>query len=117
MEAHGNGNVFNLLMDVENIPFKLSSVPQKRTHSLSGSPLKTPPFSNSDSCGIKNKSFNEPNVSPRKIFSQYISEDAPYRVRLPDDLRVEIHSACANETSNFRFDKLKDHIHQVIKKE
>lgn len=114
MEAHGYGNLFNLLMEVENIPFKLSTVPPKRTQSSSTSPSKT--FISSDSVG-KSRSLSDSNVSPKRVFSQYISEDAPYKVRLPEEFRNEIHAACYNENTEYHFDNVKEYIYQQIKKD
>lgn len=115
MEAHGYGNIFNLLMEVENIPFKLATNPPKRTQSVNSSPLKTPPVSASSDTSFKNKSFNESCASPKKIFSQYISDDAPCKVRLPEELKNDIQSSCDNP--DFGSDNLKEFLYQLIKKE
>lgn len=114
MEAHGYGNILSLLLDVESIPFRISNGIPKQTQSAASSPSKS---SMKSVDPYVQKSLNE-HSSPKKIFSQYLCDDSPFRVRLPEELRIEVQSAyCSADFDYFSFDNLREYLHQLIKKE
>lgn len=114
MEAHGYGNVLSLLLDVESIPFRISNGIPKQTQSAASSPSKS---SSKSVDPFVQKNVNEHN-SPKKIFTQYLCDDSPFRVRLPEELRTEVQSAyCSADFDYYSFDNLREYLHQLIKKE
>ena len=114
MEAHGYGNIFSLLLEIENNAVNLSNAAPKRTPR--SSPSKTSAVRKSSDLS-EVKSVSDYSISPNRIFAQYLSDDSPFKVRLPEELKSEIQSACCNEDTKYCFDNLREYMHQLIKKE
>uniref|UniRef100_T1HRK5 RGS domain-containing protein n=2 Tax=Rhodnius prolixus TaxID=13249 RepID=T1HRK5_RHOPR len=115
MEARGHVNIFNLLMDLENVPFKLDTPTLKKTGSLVGTPCKTHQSGNSDisDTAINDYSF----MCTTKIYNQYLCDDATHKVRIPEELKLSIQIALnAMETSNC-LAQLKDYTFHLIRRE
>ncbi|KAK9497020.1 hypothetical protein O3M35_012812 [Rhynocoris fuscipes] len=118
MEAKGHVNIFNLLMDLENIAFKLNTPILRKAHSIVSSPSKTSSdksaaSDSSDRTVINDNSF----LNLTKIFNQYLNDDSPNRVRIPDELRLSLLSANNATDTSIPLAQLKEHVSNVIKRE
>jgi hypothetical protein len=112
MESRDYWNILSLWLEIEQVPLPIQTYLHKRTLSISSSPSKLPSGadnSDTDTKGLVNKVM--------KIMQNYINDDAPYKVRVPDDLRAEIVESTISDNAAISLNHIKDYVIQTMKKE
>ncbi|XP_014246068.1 A-kinase anchor protein 10, mitochondrial [Cimex lectularius] len=100
MEVRGYSNLFNLLADLERLPFRLQPSPRS-AHSPSG-------LSTDEANSV---------LSIRHIFDKYLNEESHCKVKMPDDIKLAVLSALSSDQTDVQISKLKNAVFYLIKKD
>ncbi|KAL1140463.1 hypothetical protein AAG570_000395 [Ranatra chinensis] len=113
MESRGYTNILSLWLDLEQVPFSLHTYSHKRLYSVFNSPSKSTPQGGND----KASEGHVGSARLIKLLRTYFNDDAPFRVRVPEELRLEIQEKVNKEASVDCLTRLKDHLIYTMKKE